>query len=148
MSQIQPFSWLVRLDVAPIWVADGFFLDNQGALDMLAEHLSYADVNVELGAVVVAAPDPRRIVNTMGWESNVAKEAEIRAGSPLAYPESGKQSSNIASTLIDAIALIGDPALGGVDAERRATMLTHLRSALALVDGTQSIVDFEWQNIE
>lgn len=144
MSQVKPFSWLIRVDVAPIWVADGFCMNNQAALDMLANQLPYADMSFELGAAVIAGPDPRRIINENGWDTNPSEEAKIRAESPLAYPENEKQGTDLISTLTDAIAMIEND----LPADKKAAVLSRLHHALALVDGSVPIVDFEWQNAE
>lgn len=144
MSQVKPFSWLIRVDVAPMWVADGFHMNNQVALDMLAEKLPYADMSFELGAAVLVGPDPRRIINENGWETNPSEEAKIRAESPHAYPENDKQGTDLISTLTDAIALIEND----VPADKKAAVLSRLHHALALMDGSEPIVDFDWQNAE
>ncbi|MEI9747420.1 MULTISPECIES: hypothetical protein [Morganellaceae] len=148
MSQIKPFSWLIRLDVAPLWVADGFCMNNQTALDMLANQLPYADMSFELGAAVIAGPDPRRIVNENGWESNQAEEVKIRAESPFAYPENENQGTDLVSTLTDAIAYIDSVEAGSAGHTDKSAVIARLRSALALVDSSESIVNFEWQPAE
>ncbi|OBU10585.1 hypothetical protein [Morganella psychrotolerans] len=148
MSQIKPFSWLIRLDVAPLWVADGFCMNNQTALDMLANQLPYADMSFELGAAVIAGPDPLRIVNENDWEANPSEEAKIRTESPHAYPENETQGTDLISTLTDAIAFIEGAEPGAANYANKNAIISRLRSALALVDGSEPIVDFEWQNAE
>lgn len=56
-------SWIVELSVAPLWVADGFELTNESAVEMLAETLSFASAERELKAKVIARPKQDRIHN-------------------------------------------------------------------------------------
>lgn len=56
MSKTAPYSWIVRFDVAPEWVADGFVFSDQRALEMLGADLSSACMSTELAAAVLAAP--------------------------------------------------------------------------------------------
>lgn len=62
----QRFAWYVRLEVCGTWVADGFNLTDERALDMLAKDLAYADMGFELAARVIAAPPPERIAACQG----------------------------------------------------------------------------------
>lgn len=48
--------WTVTFRVAPCWIADGFKLTDERALEMLASDLRYADIGTELDAQVIAAP--------------------------------------------------------------------------------------------
>lgn len=47
--------WTVEIEISPNWVADGFNLTNERALEMLASDLSFA-YGYELGATVKKAP--------------------------------------------------------------------------------------------
>lgn len=46
----------VTFRVAPCWVADGFNLTDERALEMLSNDLQYATISEELDAQVIAAP--------------------------------------------------------------------------------------------
>ncbi len=50
------YKWTVEFEVDASWVADGFDLTNDRALDMLAHDLSYAYIGTELSAKVIKAP--------------------------------------------------------------------------------------------
>lgn len=86
--QIQPFTWIVRFDVAPEWVADGFSLCDERALEMLSRETSGC-MSTELAARVIAAPAPGRIVAEQGYPKQGARTAaEIQSlvsGAPHAY---------------------------------------------------------------
>ena len=43
MSNVKPYSWVVRFDVAPQWVADGFIMTDTTALEMLSDVINYAN---------------------------------------------------------------------------------------------------------
>ena len=60
------FSWTVKFTVDPVWVADGFDLDNERALEMLAAALPYAQGS-ELRAQVIAAPPAHAIRKEQGY---------------------------------------------------------------------------------
>lgn len=62
------FKWTLELEVDETWVADGFDLDNDRALMMLAQYFPYA-YGSELGAKVIKAPDPDEIARAQGYES-------------------------------------------------------------------------------
>jgi hypothetical protein len=61
------YKWTVQFEVDAVWVADGFDLDDDRALAMLAADLSYANIGTELGAKVVKAPDPKAIRKEQGY---------------------------------------------------------------------------------
>jgi hypothetical protein len=61
------FTWTVQFTVNPVWVADGFDLTDERALDMLANDLSYANIGTELDAKVLTAPDPDEIAMEQGY---------------------------------------------------------------------------------
>ena len=87
------FSWIVRFEVSGTWVADGFDLDHQRALDMLSHNLGYANIGTELNARVIAAPPPELIAKTQGQGTVAApidydaeREAWVNSGG-IALPE-------------------------------------------------------------
>jgi hypothetical protein len=75
--------WTVEFEVDEIWVEDGFDLDDDRALAMLANDLRFAFVE-EIGAKVVKSPSPDQIAKLQGrtWHGHslaaerAAKEAE------------------------------------------------------------------------
>lgn len=62
------FKWVVEFEVDEVWVADGFDLTDERALDMLAQHLRYAYMTTELGAKVISAPPPEEIRKVQGYK--------------------------------------------------------------------------------
>lgn len=65
------YYWTVRFGVHPRWIADGFQLTDERALEMLSNTLDYAYVDRELAAKVVAAPDPAAIRAEQHGEARV-----------------------------------------------------------------------------
>ena len=63
--------WTVEFTVDECWVADGFIMTAERALDMLANDLGYATPD-ELGAKVVKAPKPEQIANLQGYPTVAA----------------------------------------------------------------------------
>ena len=66
MSNVKPYSWVVRFYVAPQWVADGFIMTDNTALEMLSDVINYANDH-ELAALVISAPDAERISEEQGY---------------------------------------------------------------------------------
>jgi hypothetical protein len=54
-------TWVVEFKVSPTWVADGFDLTEDRAMEMLSSDLAHAMDGTELGATILSAPDPERI---------------------------------------------------------------------------------------
>ncbi len=69
------FSWTVRFTVSGTWVADGFDLDHERAMDMLRRDLAYAE-EYEVSAQVVEAPPPATIQAMQGERGDDAKEGQ------------------------------------------------------------------------
>lgn len=61
------YKWVVEFEIDPIWVADGFNLDEERALQMLSHDLEYA-YSCELGAKILKAPDAGRIRREQGYD--------------------------------------------------------------------------------
>ena len=59
--------WTVEFSVDKSWVADGFDLTDDRALDMLSGDLRYANIGTELGAKVIKAPDKKLIKKLQGY---------------------------------------------------------------------------------
>lgn len=69
------FKWTVEFEVDECWVADGFELTDERALDMLSHDLGWANVNTELGAKVIKSPDQEKIAHAQGYQSAAAMKA-------------------------------------------------------------------------
>jgi len=72
-------TFTVEFAVDPTWIADGFYLDAQRVLEMLARDLTHADVGAELDARIVKHPDAATVAKLMGYAS--AEEMHAK------YPE-------------------------------------------------------------
>ncbi|TCC62670.1 hypothetical protein [Citrobacter braakii] len=99
MSNVKPYSWVVRFDVAPQWVADGFIMTDTTALEMLSDVINYANDH-ELAALVISAPDAERISEEQGYlaSNNAELMRQVLIGSPQAYAK-----ASVANTLLKAI---------------------------------------------
>ena len=62
------FKWTVEFEVDEVWVADGFIMTNQRALDMLAADLGWADIGSELSAKVILHPDLDSVAKCQGYK--------------------------------------------------------------------------------
>ncbi len=61
------YRWTVEIEVDPIWVADGFDLDEEDLNDMLRQRLGYAHSD-EYSGRVLKAPDPKQIRAEQGYD--------------------------------------------------------------------------------
>jgi hypothetical protein len=75
-------TFTVEFAVDPTWIADGFYLDAERALEMLSNDLRYADVCEELDARIVKHPDAAKVAKLMGYSS----VEEMRARYPETRP--------------------------------------------------------------
>ncbi|WP_241187963.1 hypothetical protein, partial [Citrobacter freundii] len=98
MSNVKPYSWVVRFDVAPQWVADGFIMTDTTALEMLSDVINYANDH-ELAALVISAPDAERISEEQGYlaSNNAELMRQVLIGSPQAYAKEGANKQVISS---------------------------------------------------
>lgn len=62
------YKWTVEFEVAACWVADGFDLTDDRALDMLSKDLGFANIDAELRARVVKAPDAKAVREEQGYQ--------------------------------------------------------------------------------
>ncbi len=76
------FSWTVRFTVSGTWVADGFDLDHERAMNMLRNDLSYAYEH-EVSAQVLEAPPPAAIQAMQGEHGDEAKAGQALLDSLL-----------------------------------------------------------------
>lgn len=60
--------WTVEFEVDETWVADGFILTDERALEMLATDLGWAS-EAELGAKVIKQPSLTKIAKLQGYSS-------------------------------------------------------------------------------
>lgn len=58
--------WVVEFEVDDIWIQDGFDLDDERAVNMLAADLSFAQGS-EISAKVIKAPKPEIIKKLQGY---------------------------------------------------------------------------------
>lgn len=142
---IKPYTYIVRYDIAPIWTADGFILNDLTAFDMLSNKLSFADVNNELAARVLVAPSTARLESEQGYkqgdlEKNIIKE------SPDAYDESGENI--IVTTLVDAIELLDSVAFVRDEDDNTKEILEKLKVVLAKLTGAREISNIEWSSAD
>lgn len=63
---MKKFKWTVEFEVDETWVADGFDLDDDRALTMLARDLRHAHIGSELDARVIKSPSKKAILNAQG----------------------------------------------------------------------------------
>lgn len=66
------YKWTVEFQVADCWVADGFELTDERALDMLSNDLGWAHIDSELRAKVIKAPSQDAIRAEQGYTKKEA----------------------------------------------------------------------------
>lgn len=62
------FKWTVEFTVDEVWVADGFEIDKDRALDMIATTLPHS-VSTEFNARIIAKPPADKIARAQGYKS-------------------------------------------------------------------------------
>jgi len=124
------YTWIVRFDVVPEWVADGFVIDDARANDMLATALPMAAEQHEIRAAVIAAPYARDIAGEQGYKLDTIRARslcdDIRSAAPLAY------RSALDRVLWCAIGYIST---AGMPSDARKEVLAELNAALSLIRG-------------
>ena len=63
---MKDYTWTVKIHISPIWVADGFDLDNDRLQDMLMSELNCA-TDSEVSGEVISAPDSKQIRVEQGY---------------------------------------------------------------------------------
>ncbi len=63
------FKWTVEFTVAECWIADGFNLTAERALEMMASDLGYANTGTELGARIIKAPKLSALLKAQGFSN-------------------------------------------------------------------------------
>ncbi len=61
------YEWTVKIKVSPVWVADGFDLDKDRLLEMIAHDLDHAH-SFEFDGEILSAPDPKQIQAEQGYK--------------------------------------------------------------------------------
>ncbi len=61
--------WTIEIAVDETWIADGFDMTDERALDMLANDLKWANIGQELGAKVLTRPDDAKVAELQGYKS-------------------------------------------------------------------------------
>ncbi len=124
---------VVRFDVAPQWVADGFIMTDTTALEMLSDVINYANDH-ELAALVISAPDAERISEEQGYlaSNNAELMRQVLIGSPQAYAK-----ASVANTLLKAITALEQT-------QDNKQVVKELHSSLALLTGNKPISDIIW----
>lgn len=140
-----PYTYIVRFDIAPLWVADGFILSDQIAKEMITASLPYACEDSELAAQVLGAPNPARIEDEQGYRPGAIAKS-ILAASPEAYKDFGENS--VLGAVIDAIELIDSVAFVRDENDNSREVLQKLHTALEKLNGNHPISDIEWQEAE
>lgn len=150
-NPIKPYSWIVRFDVAPVWVADGFNLTDERALEMLEQDLRYATSGEELAARVIVAPPAAFILEEQGYRLGAPDAMrELRTimnSAPHAYRRA-PDAADALETLDAAISLLDSVAFVQHENDNTSTVLARLRELHAVMSGTDPISDIEWQAAE
>lgn len=89
------FSWTVRFTVSGTWVADGFDLDHERALEMLRGDIGYAHEH-ELCAQVLEAPPPPYVRAIQGGREEEAKAGQAALDELLATAVSRAREALVA----------------------------------------------------
>lgn len=152
---IKPYTWIVRLDVAPMWVADGFNMSDERALEMLGKTLGYANMTYELAATVISAPSSKRIVQEFGYKAHASDPIgikewnEVLKGSPTAYI--GHKELNgrtVDDILTDAIKLLNSVAFVSHEKDNTQAVVAELTAVQSLMRGDTPISEIEWEPAE
>lgn len=104
------YSWIVRFEVCGTWIADGFDLTHERALDMLATDLGMANIGEELNARVIAAPPADTIAQEQGykdaadipsrlWIADRISHPRMRAALALLEPRLESARAELAATI-------------------------------------------------
>ena len=70
------FRFTVEFEIDQVWIADGFFLTADIALEMLGRELDFANVGEELDARMVKVPNLERVVRAQGYSSVALMKSE------------------------------------------------------------------------
>lgn len=128
MATAKPFSWVVRFTVAPLWVADGFAMTDERALDMLAKTIGFG-TGEELQAVVLEAPSPVHVARVQGYTGKHPNTGAIMRQLAEGTPHDAILRSALMSArrLLDSVAFVAK-------AGDTSTVLEKIDAALDAVD--------------
>lgn len=133
-------TWIVRFDVCPEWVADGFAIDDERANDMLQIALPMAAEQHEIRAAVLCAPCPYDIAKAQGYgrtsASAFARADELRSAAPLGVHE---HPFNVDCAISRAIDLLQSVHTKVASEDKRSASLAELRLALAMIRGDEDL---------
>jgi hypothetical protein len=68
MDMAKFFKWTVEFEVHADWVADGFVMTDDRALEMLASDLGWANMSTELRARVIKHPNLDSVAREQGYK--------------------------------------------------------------------------------
>lgn len=148
---VKPYTWIVRFDVAPTWVADGFVLSDERALLMLGSELAYACRDTELAARVLSSPPPLRIAREQGYDRDCPGAGQVArqiiAGTPHAFVHRSEsaEKGTVDRAISDAIDLLDSVAFVRDSGDNTAKVLAALRSARSLLRGDKAISGIAWE---
>jgi hypothetical protein len=110
MSIAKPFTWVVRLTVSPLWVADGFSLSDERITSMLQSELSSARGD-EVSAQVINAPSAFHIARTQGYSVHDPRGRKVIDDLEAGTPKAGEVRSALiaARDLLDSVAFVSQP---------------------------------------
>lgn len=130
-----PFSWLVRFTVDPAWVADGFAITDDRALDMLASEVNCAHIGTELAAAVIEAPSPLQIVREQGYSRNDPASGPVIQALRNGTRRAGNVRTALikARDLLDSVAFVSQPG----DTEK---VLRSLNLAIVELDARRDFI--------
>lgn len=131
MSKAQPFSWCVRFTVAPLWIQDGFTIDNDRALSMLAHAVGAGSAD-ELQARVIEAPSALQIARMQGYGPQHPQSGRIVREILAGHGETGqvRRALIMALDLLDSVAFVANE--GDTNAP-----IDAIHDALAIIDARQ-----------
>lgn len=84
----KPFKWTIEVEVAPVWVEDGFNLTEERAQSVFLRELGWARSD-EVTCKVVKAPSRKSIRKIQGYDDTPKPKPETPPGPYATYPLGG-----------------------------------------------------------
>lgn len=128
MPTAKPFTWVVRFTVAPLWVQDGFTIDDERALGMLARAVGAGSAD-ELQAKVLEAPSFLQVARMQGYGPSDSRSGKVVRQLRAQVGEIGQ----IRGALVKARDLLDSVAFVKEEGDTQA-VLERLRDAIALIE--------------
>jgi len=146
MKTTLPYTWVVRYDVAALYVADGFTFSDQRALEMLSRETTGC-MSTEIAARVLVAPDRVRILKEQGARPDAKGretivEKELRIGSPAAYNQ-----GTLLDALVSAWALLDSVPFVSKEGDTEEVR-SKLKGAIGMLQGTAPISTIHWEEVQ